>query len=258
VNALAFEGDLSGAFTELKALLLAFEDDPALIPESMGGIDWHLGFAVYEFLQRPFVPESQALWLDFAVKEPFTSILGRALDFYARWHQEKDEALVATYFQRYEAGFSMKARLMYVQERPLVEGNETEVGKAREFFAIAQAAQDQSVRMSAIEAAIESFIRGRDYNAALDLIEKATVMLGPEGITRLGELETRWLERIAEGIEVRDERRRTSRIEAAKDMIGQIKTTLGDARIKGRVGEAGRLEVLLVRQESKLRELTGE
>lgn len=258
VRALAFEGDLAGALAELKALLNAFESDKALLPESLGGIDWHLGIAVYEILQRPESPECAALFRDFPPTEPFSSILARAVDFYARWHRAEDEARVAERFAAYERSFGLKARLLYVLDRPLLEGLETEVERALELRAIVRGAKDRGVALAALQAAVESYLREGDTDGALEALEEAERALGAEAFGELGDWEQGVLDRVAEEIEAREEAARASKLGAAKDAVRALSSALEDAARRGWSEEAGRYGVLLERARERVRELGGE
>ncbi len=258
IGALAFEGDLQATLEELKRLLLAFEADSALVPESMGGIDWHLGVAVYEILQRPESPECAALWRDFPPTEPFSSILARAVDFYARWHRAEDAARAEEYFAAYERAFGAKARFLYVLDRPLAGELETEVARALELRAIARAAKDQAVALAAAQAAIESYLRVGDTDRALEALEEAERTLGPEALAELRAWEPSLLERIAAEIERREEAARTYKLEATKDMVRALGYALEDARRRGWEEEARRYEALRDKFRETVRELGGE
>ena len=254
VNALAFEGDLAAALGAFKALLDDLVSDSELLPESTAGIDWHLGLALYEMLQQPASPECAALWTDFAPREPFIGILGRAVDFYARWHLAQDAARVEEYFQLYEQRFGATARLLHALERRLTEHVESETHRGMELEGIFARTVDEPIRLRAAQAAVEAYLRDGNLEAALGAIGNArAALLDPENVATFEGWAAQWEMRIAKVVEERELRERAALIRAKESMLAQLLARLQAAPAEGRVTR--RLEAIVGRLEADLRDL---
>jgi len=257
VNALAFEGALAETLAELKTLLRDIGADAELIAESTGGLDWHLGMALYEILQHPGTVEEQALWTDFEPAEPFVSILARAIDFYGRWRRAEDAAIADLYFQRYEERYGMAARLMHVIDRRLVDRVETETSRGMELQAIMAGAADEGLRLKALWAAVEAYLRDGNFEAALLAIEAGRgVIAAPENIETVDEWIAAWDARISAALAEIDAREKAASIRAKEDLLSQVRARLAKAEQWGTALEVARLKAIEASAVAALSELT--
>lgn len=93
-QALAFEGKIAEAEQALQqAIDSLLTDRPNLKPETFGGIDWELGFALYELLWRYSDAELEAFFEWMPRNETWYDILRRACDLYSRWRGREKERL---------------------------------------------------------------------------------------------------------------------------------------------------------------------
>jgi len=256
INALAFEGKLSEALQEFKSLLADFNGDSDLVPESLGGIDWHLGFALYEILQNPEAPENRALWTEFEPREPYIGILGRALDFFARWHRSEYSELVEKYFQLYQEKFGLKARIMYAMERPLIEHVETETDRALELQRLIGQAETEDLRLQGLIACVEAFLHDKNYEGALAAIEGARGLFATQGALQTFEtLSASWNERINKALEDIARRETEERVRLLNDLIGRLNARVKRTADRSSGIEIKRLQAIIARAEAELQEL---
>jgi len=257
INALAFEGDFKEVISELKALLSAFEKDQELVPESLWGIDWHLGYALYEILQHHEEPQFEALWRDFPPEEPYKGILARAVDFFGRWHLSEDNDLAAELFQRFQNQFGQKARVMYLRDRSLIEVIETPGTKARDLEAIYPELRSDDVRLLALTGIIEFYLADGEFYEARDFLSYAASTFETDsGRAQFQELAKGWEKRISEAIKKLKLRALSGEIEATQAMIQALQNRL--ERLPGQGGEGtekARIQKILAREQAILAEL---
>jgi hypothetical protein len=257
VDALAFEGNLAEALQALQELLADFQSDPALLAESMGAIDWHLGYAVYEFLQRPDAPEYWAIWNDFAAVEPYISVLGRAVDFFGRWRRAEDVPRAEAHFQRFERDFGIKARLMHAIGRQLIDRVEQETHRGLELEAVLRETVHDDIRLRAVQGAVEAYLADSNYEAAWRAIDLAERLLTePAHIETFNRLAAGWEQRIAEAMDDLVHREWEALVRAKQDLVGQLRGRLARADATGSTAEAARLRALREKTEAELAELT--
>jgi hypothetical protein len=107
-RALCFDGRLADGEQTLLEAVSALERDRRLSPETFGGIDWELGFAVYELLWRFSEEEVTAFWNRVPRTSTWAAILSRAVDLY-RQFRPKESAKIAVLLDNFGQTFE-KAR----------------------------------------------------------------------------------------------------------------------------------------------------
>lgn len=103
-RALCYEGR-SAAADVLRETVKELERDWRLLPATFGGIDWELGFAVYEFLWKAEQAEVDDFWETLPRTSTWNAILARAVDLYRQYRPkevEKIHALLARFGDTYE------------------------------------------------------------------------------------------------------------------------------------------------------------
>ena len=259
IDALAFEGKFEEALRELKSFLSDIQADSELVGESLGGIDWHLGFALYEILQNPQAPENGALWTDFEPTEPYIGILGRALDFFARWHRAEYADLVEQYMRLYRERFGLKAEIMHAAQRRLIERVETETDRALQLEELMRRADTDQLKLQALIASVEAFLRDENYQGALGAIELAGDLISdPQIRSSYEDLKASWEERIQAGLAEREERWIQSLIRAKEDLLSQLNSRLLREKGLNRPGVVERLQVLIEQIQGELNSLKNE
>jgi len=88
-RALCYEGDLAVGEKALLRAVEALEADPNLTASTFGGIDWELGFALYELLWRFDESEIEGFWRRIPPTPTWKAILARALSLYKQYRPEE-------------------------------------------------------------------------------------------------------------------------------------------------------------------------
>lgn len=113
-RALAYEGDMESAVPALFEVVSKLEEDSTLSRETFGGIDWELGFAVYECLGRFDEDRVAAFWNEVPRTSTWSAILARAVDLY-RQYRPKQVEKIATLMDVYGETFE-KRRLAQIEK----------------------------------------------------------------------------------------------------------------------------------------------
>lgn len=113
-RALAYEGDAESAVPAIFETVSKLEEDARLSRETFGGIDWELGFAVYELLGRFEEDGVIAFWNAVPRTSTWSAILARAVDLY-RQYRPKQVEKIATLMDVYGETFE-KRRLAQVEK----------------------------------------------------------------------------------------------------------------------------------------------
>ena len=107
---LAYEGaDLEGAEAAIAEAIAALERDPMLEPESFGGIDWELGFALYELLWRWPKEDLPKIWDRFPPTSTWQAVLARAVNLYQEYRPDEAER-TGRILEGWEAAFESRRR----------------------------------------------------------------------------------------------------------------------------------------------------
>ncbi len=104
-KAFAYEGYVVEAEQEMIALINALEKDDTLIAETFGGIDWELGFALYELFWRFTQTDLDAFWARVPRTHLWSAVTAKAVDLYRRFRPregEKIEALLGAFREVFE------------------------------------------------------------------------------------------------------------------------------------------------------------
>jgi hypothetical protein len=108
--ALAFEGaDLPKAEAAIGEAIAALERDGSLEPDTFGGIDWELGFAVYELFWRYADQDAASVWSAFPPTSTWSAVLAKAVNLYQEYCPEDSER-ISTLLSGYEASYESRKR----------------------------------------------------------------------------------------------------------------------------------------------------
>jgi len=154
--ALAFEGKLAEAEEAIKAAIEALENDPNLEGRTFGGIDWELGFALYEFFWRYTPEELEAFWSRVPHTPTWRGVLAKAVHLYTKYRSEEAEK-IALLYDRYEKEFE-EARRRELRERArqkYIEWLEKAAQRAREEGRLEDAAYLSALKEEVEEKGLE-------------------------------------------------------------------------------------------------------
>lgn len=91
---LAYEGaDVPGTIEAVADAIAALEADPGLLGETFGGIDWELGFAVYECFWRVSEAEAAGVWAALPATSTWSAVLAKAVDLYGQYRPEERDRI---------------------------------------------------------------------------------------------------------------------------------------------------------------------
>ncbi len=84
-RSLCYEGAMAAGEGAMREAVANLEADRTLLPATFGGIDWELGFAVYELFWRFDEADVQAFWNRMPRTATWSAILARAVDLYQQY-----------------------------------------------------------------------------------------------------------------------------------------------------------------------------
>ena len=88
-RALAFEGDLDNALTAIGDALGALEEDQELASAAWGGVDWELGFALYELFWRYNDGQVATFWDSVPRTDAWLIVTRKAVALFGRYQPER-------------------------------------------------------------------------------------------------------------------------------------------------------------------------
>ena len=117
-RSLAYEGFLPEAFAAIDEAPRALEADSKLLAQTWGGVDWELGFALYELLWRYDLKEVQSFFDAIPRTQSWFIVVRKALDLYSRYRPKEVEKLAQLwenynlYFEQVKAPASRLRNLL--------------------------------------------------------------------------------------------------------------------------------------------------